>query len=187
MAAELCIPHFLEEIHRPTMVAPVGPDKDDPASAANVNIQKQHIVGISGRCSCFLSFCFFDAEFYVTSWLENPFSGELDRDDIELLLHFFWLPHSHGPKAQITLNYFKQLLEDAHIIQKLGLYNKRDGEMVDEPHGYKNFSNEYTRNMVFKGTWSQSSTRILRVFCCFWVLVTLISTLVTYFSVLMYP
>ena len=90
-----------------------------------------------------LSFCFFDAEFYVTSWLENPFSGELDRDDIELLLHFFWLPHSHGPKAQITLNYFKQLLEDAHIIQKLGLYNKRDGEMVDEPHGYKNLSNEW--------------------------------------------
>ena len=53
VAAELCIPHFLEEIHRPTMVAPVGPDKDDPASAANVNIQKQHIVGISGMCSCF--------------------------------------------------------------------------------------------------------------------------------------
>ena len=52
VAAELCIPHFLEEIHRPTMVAPVGPDKDDPASAANVNIQKQHIVGISGMFSC---------------------------------------------------------------------------------------------------------------------------------------
>ena len=61
--------------------------------------------------------------------------GELDREDIELLFHFFWLPHSHGPKAQISLNYFKQLLEDAHIIQKLGLYNKRDGEMVDETSG----------------------------------------------------
>ena len=95
----------------------------------------------------------FYAEFYVTSWLENPFSGELDRDDIELLLHFFWLPHSHGPKAQITLNYFKQLLEDAHIIQKLGLYNKRDGEMVDEPHGYKNLSNE--TNYIHNRRWQK--------------------------------
>ena len=36
-------------------------------------------------------------------------------------------------------------------------------------------------------SWHQSSTRNLRVFSCFWVLVTLKSTLVTYFSVLRYP
>ena len=46
VASELAIPHFLEEIHRPTMVAPVG-DPDDPASGQQ-NTQKQHIVGISG-------------------------------------------------------------------------------------------------------------------------------------------
>ena len=46
VASELAIPHFLEEIHRPTMVAPVG-DPDDPASSQQ-NTQKQHIVGISG-------------------------------------------------------------------------------------------------------------------------------------------
>ena len=97
-AAELAIPHFLEEIHRPTLVTPTLAE-DTPTGAPN-------------------------------SPSSSP-SGDLDREDIELLFHFFWLPHSNGPKAQIVINYFKQLIEDAHIIQKLGLYNKRAEEMDD--------------------------------------------------------
>ena len=54
VAADLAIPHFLEEIHRPTMVAPVGPDlsegpSGDPSGGSTQHTQKQHIVGISGN------------------------------------------------------------------------------------------------------------------------------------------
>ena len=52
--------------------------------------------------------------------------------------------------------------------------------------GGRYFENN-TRIMVFKGTRHQSSTQNLRVFRCFWVLVALTSTLVTYFSVLINP
>jgi len=122
VAAELAIPHFLEEIHRPTMVTPA-------AAAANNPTENDEAGGGGGGSGGGGGGCAVNAA--VPS---SPVSGsgELDREDIELLFHFFWLPHANGPKAQIIINYFKQLIEDAHIIQKLGLYNKRAEEMVDE-------------------------------------------------------
>ena len=50
----------------------------------------------------------------------NPFINS--KDDIELLFHLYWLPHSNGTRAEALIKSFRELRDYAHIIQKLGLY-----------------------------------------------------------------
>ena len=50
----------------------------------------------------------------------NPFI--YSKDDIELLFHLYWLPHSNGTRAEALIKSFRELRDYAHIIQKLGLY-----------------------------------------------------------------
>ncbi len=45
----------------------------------------------------------------------NP-EDEFKESDIELLFHLFWLPHSHGPKAQILLDEFEFLKKNAPLM-----------------------------------------------------------------------
>ncbi len=33
-----------------------------------------------------------------------------------MLFHVFWLPHSHGPKAEMLVNEFKYLRDQAHLV-----------------------------------------------------------------------
>ena len=74
-AAELSIPHFLEEIRRPTSISKAGG-------------KRQTVSGMSEA----------DRE-----------CMEINKSDVELLFHLFWLPHSNGPKAEMLINEFKYL------------------------------------------------------------------------------
>lgn len=102
MASELAVPHFLEECHRPTQAfshqLQQQQDQQDP--------QQQQQQGPSSSSS--IKLC--------------SSGGELGKEDIELLFHFYWLPHSNGPKAAALVEGFRKLRDHAHIIQRLGLY-----------------------------------------------------------------
>jgi hypothetical protein len=43
-------------------------------------------------------------------------ASEIESDEIELLFHFFWLPHSHGPRGKEIASEFKFLRDRAHVI-----------------------------------------------------------------------
>lgn len=49
--------------------------------------------------------------------LKHPKAMELNKNDVELLFHLFWLPHSHGTRAEMLLNEFKYLRDTAHVLQ----------------------------------------------------------------------
>eukprot|EP00094_Tigriopus_californicus_P009303 TCALIF_08969-PA protein Name:"Similar to SFXN2 Sideroflexin-2 (Homo sapiens)" AED:0.07 eAED:0.07 QI:8/0.66/0.57/1/0.83/0.71/7/214/1069 len=49
--------------------------------------------------------------------LKHPKAMELSKCDVELLFHLFWLPHSHGSRAEMMLNEFKYLRDTAHVLQ----------------------------------------------------------------------
>ena len=89
-ASNLAIPHFLEEIRRPTQI---GVHDARPEVADNVEITKA---------------------------------------DVELLFHLFWLPHSHGPKAEMLINEFKYLRDHAHLVLKYGYEVSSDSEDEDD-------------------------------------------------------
>ena len=111
VAAELSISHFLEECHRPTKEFAWNSTTENTEGAINQTTES-HTNGTSG----------------------NP---PLDKDDIELLFHFYWLPHSNGKKAESLINDFRQLRDNAHIIQKLGLYKPtfNDDDLTVEGNG----------------------------------------------------
>ena len=129
-ASDLAIPHFLDECHRPTVVA------------TNASISKSTHVTVSQQPLNS------DSNSPVSSLKEkgstsgDPFAARpprtsedvtLDKDDIELLFHFYWLPHSNGPKAETLVKNFHQLRDYAHIIKKLGIHKSTldDDDLVE--------------------------------------------------------
>ena len=40
---------------------------------------------------------------------ESNNEHQFKESEVELLMHLYWLPHSHGPKAQLILDEFKFL------------------------------------------------------------------------------
>ncbi len=83
-AAELAIPHFLEEARRKTAV-----EEED----------------------------------------NDPGQADLTKDDVELLFHVFWLPHSHGPRGELLINEFKYLRDHANLVLS---YSEDDSEDDEE-------------------------------------------------------
>ena len=54
----------------------------------------------------------------VHEQMEAEATGEreaLTTEDVEMLFHFFWLPHSHGPRADTVLAEFEFLRDGAHL------------------------------------------------------------------------
>ena len=142
MAADLAIPHFLEECHRPTVVSPCSSFGQQVATQVVV---PQTSIGLDSSTS---SSTLTGQPLTSTGGLAPPgaafavrppgtcTSGALDKDDIELLFHLYWLPHSNGPKAEAIVKSFHQLRDYAHIIQKLGLYKSTlDDDDLTEGNG----------------------------------------------------
>jgi len=50
----------------------------------------------------------------------NP-EDEFSESEVEFLFHLFWLPHSHGPKAQIMLDEFEFLKKHASLMLELSM------------------------------------------------------------------
>merc|ERR1712241_1281672 len=48
----------------------------------------------------------------------NP-EDEFTDSEVEFLFHLFWLPHSHGPKAQLLLDEFEFLKKHASLMLEL--------------------------------------------------------------------
>ena len=46
---------------------------------------------------------------------------EFSESEVEFLFHLFWLPHSHGPKAQIMLDEFEFLKKHASLMLELSM------------------------------------------------------------------
>lgn len=53
---------------------------------------------------------------------------EFKEAEIELLFHLYWLPHSHGPKAQIMLDEFEFLRKNAALMLDLSPDNEDDDD-----------------------------------------------------------
>ena len=136
VATDLAISHFLEECHRQTTVSTFGSmsqaqvlkaysstpgaafkqaeNWDSSHSLPNLQA-KEHSTSANSSSGAFPS-------------------GTLDKHDIELLFHLYWLPHSNGPKAETLVKDFRQLRDYLHIIQKLGLQksNLDDDDQIDK-------------------------------------------------------
>lgn len=59
---------------------------------------------------------------------------ELTKADLELLIHLFWLPHSHGPKGEMLVNEFKYLRDLSHVMIQLDPEDdpdEMDGSEID--------------------------------------------------------
>ena len=142
MAADLAIPHFLEECHRPTMVSECASFRQRPG------VQIATLQSPGSTDSSVTSSNLTGAASPTTEVGQQgvPFpvrppgvcnNGALDKDDVELLFHLFWLPHSNGPKADTLVKRFRQLRDYAHIIQKLGLYKSTldDDDLIEGSGG----------------------------------------------------
>ena len=57
----------------------------------------------------------------------NP-EDEFTESEVEILFHLFWLPHSHGPKAQLMLDEFEFLKKHAALMLELS----KDPAKVDQ-------------------------------------------------------
>ena len=53
---------------------------------------------------------------------------EFKESDIELLFHLYWLPHSHGPKAQLMLNEFEFLKKHASLMLDLTMESNENDD-----------------------------------------------------------
>merc|ERR1712018_84414 len=92
-ASKEAVPHFINEMNRPTSVG-VSPN------AYNANKIDQENNDES----------------------EESFAKEQNQfkaSEVELLFHLYWLPHSHGPKAQLMLDEFEFLRKHASLIQNV--------------------------------------------------------------------
>lgn len=61
----------------------------------------------------------------------NP-EDEFKEAEIELLFHLYWLPHSHGPKAQLILDEFDFLKKNANLMLDLSPSVNQDEHSDDE-------------------------------------------------------
>ena len=152
MAADLAIPHFLEECHRATVVSPCASigqlsvaqpaaqaataGSESSASSSNLPPPVPSSTSALPSTGSQLNSAGPGVPFAVRP-PGTCASGALDKDDIELLFHLYWLPHSNGPKAEDLVKSFRQLRDYAHIIQKLGLYKSTldDDDLTEDGNG----------------------------------------------------
>jgi hypothetical protein len=80
---------------------------------------------------------------------ENDFK----ESDIELLCHLYWLPHSHGPKAQMLLDEFEFLKRHASLMQNVPLPRHDDDDEDDS-----NSSLDDCSRSVFVMEWMRRSS-----------------------------
>ena len=88
-ASREAIPHFVKEMNRTTSVSATGESHDNDKTA------------------------------HESVDDDDNNEHQFKESEVELLFHLYWLPHSHGPKAQLILDEFDFLKRHANLMQNM--------------------------------------------------------------------